>query len=416
MGPSARVADRLGARRGIAGLLGMVVLVGMGEHMAEQFVPKYLVALGGGLLSAAGLNALDNLLGALYSYPGGYLADRIGQRRSLAVFNLMAMGGFALVALVPAWPAVLIGAVFFLSWSAISLPATMGLVADLLPRNRRVLGVSLHALVRRVPKALGPMAGGLLIALYGTVAGVRLAFAGALLLAAMALVLQQRLVPPDPPRSAGRRPPEPNPLRLLTRLSPPLRHLLVSDILIRFCEQIPYAFVVLWVVVPPEQGDALPRIARPVSDAQFGLLCAIEQLTAVLVYLPVAFLADRLGKKPFVLLTFVFFTLFPVALLLAPGFGWLVAVFGLRGLKEFGEPARKALIMDLAPEDAKAATFGAYYLVRDTIVAGAAFAGGLLWALGPATNLLTAAGFGLAGTLWFAVYGRDVNAPAARGT
>ncbi len=46
-----RLADFLGLRRSIAGLLGMCVLVGMGEHMAEQFLPLYLVALGGGFIS-----------------------------------------------------------------------------------------------------------------------------------------------------------------------------------------------------------------------------------------------------------------------------------------------------------------------------------------------------------------------------
>ena len=62
----------------------------------------------------------------------------------------------------------------------------------------------------------------------------------------------------------------------------------------------------------------------------------------MLVYLPVAYMADRVGKKPFVTVTFLFFTGFPVALMFAPSFWWLVPVFVLRGLKEFGEPSRKA--------------------------------------------------------------------------
>ena len=43
----------------------------------------------------------------------------------------------------------------------------------------------------------------------------------------------------------------------------------------------------------------------------FGLLTTIEMATAVLVYIPVAYMADRSTKKPFVLVTFIFFTLFP---------------------------------------------------------------------------------------------------------
>jgi MFS family permease len=131
--------------------------------------------------------------------------------------------------------------------------------------------------------------------------------------------------------------------------------------------------------------------------------------TAALAYIPVAYLADRSTKKPFVLLTFVFFTLFPLVLLLCHSFWPLVGAFVLRGLKEFGDATRKALILDLAPADRQALTFGVYYFVRDTIVSVAALAGGVLWALGPEVNFLTAFAFGLAGTVWFALRGRDVS-------
>src|SRR3989339_195731 len=96
-----------------------------------------ILALGGGAIAIGLLNAMDNLLSALYSFPGGYLADRIGAKRSLLIFNIVAMAGFAVVILVPAWQAVLAGAVLFISWSAISLPATMSLIFKILPRGKR---------------------------------------------------------------------------------------------------------------------------------------------------------------------------------------------------------------------------------------------------------------------------------------
>lgn len=48
---------------------------------------------------------------------------------------------------------------------------------------------------------------------------------------------------------------------------------------------------------------------------------------AVLVSKPVAHLADRSTKKPFVLTTFVFFTLFPIVLLHSNTLEWLIAAF-----------------------------------------------------------------------------------------
>jgi MFS family permease len=375
----------------------MAVLVGMGEKLAERFLPLYLVALGGGVLSVGLLNGLDNLLSALYSLLGGHVSGRIGVKRSLLWFNGLAVVGFAVVVVIPAWPAVLAGSVLFLSWTAISLPATMELVARVLPRNQRIMGVSMHSMVRRVPMALGPLVGGLLIDRLGVEAGVRAAFGVAIVLALVAAVVQQRWIAADPrpapqPADAAPRP------GLLRTMPPALRRLLVADILVRFCEQIPYAFVVLW---------CLTVIESPLSATQFGILTTVEMVTALLIYLPVAWFADRGRKKPYVVVTFGFFTLFPLALFFSRSFWPLVAVFVLRGLKEFGEPTRKALILELAPEDRKAAMFGVYYLLRDVVVSIAAFGGALLWRVDPAVNLLTAFACGLAATVWFAWMGRD---------
>lgn len=393
----------LGLNRGIAGLLAMVILIGLGERMAERFLPVYLLALGGGILSVGLLNGLDNLLSALYAFPGGYLADRLGAKRALLVFNVIALIGFLIVILIPAWPAVIGGSFFFLSWTAISLPATMDLVARALPKNKRTMGVSVHSLVRRVPMALGPLLGGLFIHRWGETAGVRFAFVGAFVLAIVAMVMQQVLIPDRLPGAESATPPERNPVRLFRGMSPALRRLLIADILVRFCEQIPYAFVVIW---------AMKGIPAPVSAFEFGILTSVEMATAILVYIPVAWMADRLGKKPFVVATFVFFTLFPLALSVCRSFWPLVAVFVLRGLKEFGEPTRKALIMDLAPPDRKAAMFGLYYLLRDLVVSVAAFGGAWLWQLGPRVNFITAFVCGAAGTVWFAWRGRDEVAVA----
>ncbi len=389
----------------IAGMLIMVLLVGMGERMAERFLPIYLLALGAGAVVIGLLSALDDWLSALYSFPGGYLADRLGTKRSLLIFNLMAMTGFLIVILIPRWQAVIVGAAFFLSWTAISLPATMKLVANVLPKHHRTMGISAHSFIRRIPMAVGPVLGGTCIAIWGERTGVRIAFGVALVMAAVALVMQQLLIEEDRPGKGGAPRPraEVSPFRVFGQMTPALRSLLVADILVRFCERIPYAFVVVW---------SMKVIAHPVSGPQFGILTAIEMATAMAIYIPVAYLADRTRKKPFVVITFGFFTLFPLALLFCDSFVLLAAAFVLRGLKEFGEPTRKALIMDLAPEGQKAAMFGLYYLIRDLIVGAAALGGGLLWLISPAANFLVAFGFGVLGTLWFALRGRDLQSPA----
>lgn len=379
-----KIGRFFGLQRSMVGLLTMVVLVGLGEKMAERFLPLYLIALGGTPIIIGVLNGMDNLLSALYSYPGGWLADRFGYRKALTIFNVMAMFGYLIVVMFPTWQAVLIGAIFFISWTAISLPATMSLVSSVVPVNKRSMGISMNSIVKRIPMAIGPIMGGFFIVKFGRIQGIRYAFIVAFLFALIALIVQQRFIEekqtPKPKTNAAKR----------KLFSPNLYNLLVSDILVRFCEQIPYAFVVIWVV---ENNH--------VSELQFGILTAIEMVTAMLIYIPVAYLADKSTRKPYVAVTFLNFTLFPLMLSFSRSFALLVVAFIIRGLKEFGEPTRKAMIMDMAPEDMKAKTFGTYYLIRDVIVSIAAFGGAWLWKSSPQLNFYVAAGFGLLGTIYF---------------
>jgi len=389
-----RFIDFFGLKKSVVGVLGMCILIGLGEKMAERFLPIYLVALGGGAYMVGLLNSLDNLLSALYSFPGGWLADRYGTKKSLLIFNLVAIAGYLLVILIPSIWAVMLGSVLFISWTALSLPATMGLISEVLPKNKRTMGVSVHSLIRRIPMALGPVIGGYLITRYGEIAGIRYAFIAALVMALISMIFQETMI----------HEPEKKHLEKIDAseahkplLGPELKKLLTADILVRFCEQIPYPFVVLWCM----------NVNR-VSGIEFGVLSTIEMVTAVLIYIPVAWLADRGTKKPFVTMTFVFFTIFPLFLLYSRSFWMLSAAFFIRGLKEFGEPTRKALIMDLAPEGRKAAAFGTYYLYRDIVVSVGAFSGAILWEISPQANFTGAFVCGLIGTLWFHIKGTDM--------
>ncbi len=360
--------------------------------MGERFLPLYIMALGGTSLAVGFLNAADNLLGAVYAFPGGYLSDRIGYKRSLILFNFAAIVGYLIVILFPFWQAALVGAVLFISWSSVSLPAVMSAISKVLPFHKRTLGVSMHSITRRIPMAIGPLLGGACVQRWGERDGVRVAFGFALGLAVAALLLQHYFLEhiAEPPSAEMHK----NPLKVLALTGPKLKHLLVSDILIRFCEQIPYAFVVIWCI---KRVGATP--------VEFGLLTAVEMFSALLIYIPVAWLVEKnKTKKPYIAITFAFFSAFPLVLMVSKSLYALVFAFIIRGLKEFGEPARKALILDLAPQANKALTYGAYYFARDTVVAAAAFAGGLLWMVSPRLNFICAFACGLAGTAYFLAY------------
>lgn len=390
-----RIADFLGLNKNISAMIILVVLVMLGEKMGERFLPLYILAIGGTNLAVGFLNAMDNLLSALYSFPGGYLSDRIGYKKALMLFTSVAMIGYLIVIIFQSWQAVFIGSVFFIAWSAVSLPAIMSLISKAVPSNKRTMGITIHSIVKRIPMSLGPLLGGFFISVYGTTTGIRISFVTAFVLGLVALAAIHYLMENETvaPKTSSIKD-----LLKLKNFNSDLKNLLVSDTLIRFAEQIPYAFVVIWCV---------NNIG--VTAFQFGVLTAVEMVTSVIVYIPIAYYADRYFKKPFILVTFFFFTIFPLVIYFSGSFAALIIAFIIRGLKEVGEPTRKALIMDLAPEDAKAETFGTYYLIRDVIVSAAALSSAFLWNVSPFTNFFTAFVCGLIGTIWFAIWGKDIK-------
>lgn len=376
---------RWGIERNTAAAAGAMFLLALGENLWRRFLPKYLEALGAPVLAIGAYGSTEDFLDAIYQYPGGWVGDRYGRRRALLLFIGVAALGYVIVALAPTWPVVLLGMVFVMAWSSMASPTLFAVVGDALPSHRRALGFSIQSILRRVPIAVAPTIGGFLIATRGVRGGVRTGLVVAVVLAcaALAVVWQVRLAIPSRHVPLGVR-------DVWRSLPEPLRRLLLSDIFIRTCEGMVDVFLVLY---------ALNVVG--INPPQFGLLIAVQMITAIACYLPVARLADRFGRKPFVVATFVAFSLFPMAVVTAHGLGGLVLAFVIGGLREMGEPARKALIVDLVRPESRGRGVGLYYLIRSLAITPAALLGGALWKVTPALPFFVAGATGLAGTALF---------------
>jgi hypothetical protein len=102
-----------------------------------------------------------------------------------------------------------------------------------------------------------------------------------------------------------------------------------------------------------------------------------------------------------VIATFLAFSFFPVAIVSSRTFPHLILAFVVGGLREIGEPSRKALIVDLAQPHLRARSVGVYYFVRSCAIAPAGFVGGVLWRVAPGIPFYVAGAIGLVGTAIF---------------
>jgi len=378
-------------------LLAAIFLIACGEELWSRFVPNYLRALGASVIAVAAYGTLKDFLDAVYPFPGGLVTARFGFRNALVLFNGLAVVGYICFAIASTWWVLLLALPLVMSWQSFSLPATFSMVGDALPKGERSVAFAYQSIVRRIPIVVAPVIGGSIITAYGVLSGTRTAIFIGVAIGVLALVIQStrynaRAVTQIPFGTL---------LRDVAHLHPRLRRLLVSDIIVRFGQGIGEIFIVLYVV----------RILG-LTSAAFGIYVGLAMATSLLVYVPFAKLADARGREGFVTLTYAFFAAFPLVLAFARTTPMLAVAFVLMGLREIGEPPRKALIVDLAREDRRSTDVGAYYLARGLAVFPASFIGGILWKIDPAYTFETAS---LVAGLGAVVFYFSVARPSVRG-
>jgi len=244
-----------------------------------------------------------------------------------------------------------------------------------------------------VPKMIGPWTGGLLVGI-----SFLLNLWVALGLVVLSVVLQAALLPRMKPTEESVH----TPLgQVLREMPADLRALLTAEIFLRWGDWFIRDFSVLYVV------SVLGR-----SEKEAGFLVGLTSFAALATYVPIAKLIDRASSpKPFIGLTFFLFALFPLNMVLLPRLSEaiglplmaaLVAAFVLNGLRELGEPARKALIASSFPKEIRARAVGLYWGLRSFSFCVAPLVAWLLWRyLGPENMFLVGGIVGMLGTAWF---------------
>ena len=381
-----QLVDYLSLDRNVSVASAAIFMLGLGEELWKKFVPKFLEALGASTPIVGLYGTAEDFFDAVYQYPGGWLADHLGRRKALMLFVSLAAVGYLIYLVSPSWPFLFIGLGLVMAWQSMASPAIFAVIGDSLPRARRAMGFALQSILKRVPIVIAPLAGAALIAQMGIVKGVHLALVISIVLAVLAIVLISNL-------KLNTATPQVTNIRNVWRtFHAVLKRLLISDVIIRTCEGMTGVITILFVTN-----------VKQVAVTRYGTLIAIQMITSILVYIPAGKIADRFGRKPFVILTFLSFALFPLAIVAASNLALLVVAFMIGGLREIGEPSRKAMIVDFAQEGLRARSVGLYYLVRSLSITPAAAIGGLLWKISPEVPFVIAGIIGLIGTLVFAL-------------
>ena len=411
-----RLRTVLALNRTVGIVLVSVLFFGLGEQLWSPFFPAYLQAkVEGGRVGLAALLAvgvyacLRNLFESACYVGGGQLTARLGDRGSLILFGLLTVVGYVVFLTWTAPAAGIVATLLIVGWEPLSVPVTFTTVGATVTRSGQGMAFALQSIQKRLPRIIGPAVAGFVLAAatrhhgdveVGYVVGMRWLVAIALVLALGSLAMQVRWMPHHAPP-----PPGPGALAVVRAFHPILRRLLVAEIFTRWCDWLTREFVVLYLLA-----------VRGADPASVGMLFALQNFVALLTYLPVGRMTAVVGLQPFIGLTFIFFALFPLALAVAPdGYG-LVLAFVVWGLREIGEPARKALITSLLPPPIRAQGVGLYWGLRGVAICWASLVGALVWFWwGPDALLYLAFGFGCVGAAIFYLSAREPRAARSEG-
>ena len=412
-GRLAATADWFGLNRATLAVLSVIGFLGLSEelwsnflslHLKDQAAAKqatnavYTAVIYMGLI-ASGKNLLEGFAYII----GGRVAHKLGPRIALAVSAVPMAIGFSIMLLTREPWAIVVGALLMTHWEPLSVPATFDIVGSEVRKERRTIAFAVQSIQKRLPKVIGPAVGGLALGAVGYWLNLSLAI-GCL---ALAIVLQLALTKRMKPKAVE------TSVRLgeiLRTMPKDLKRLLAAEIFVRWGDWFARDFAVLYVVnMLVERWGWNERDAIETS----GVLLALMATTALITYVPMAKWIDRSqSPKPFITLTFFLFSLFPIALVVLPRLSeslglpvlaGLVMAYVINGLRELGEPARKALISGGFDQRIRARAIGLYWGIRSFAFCPAPLVAAYLWTkIGPDLTFLIGGGIGLAGTAWFA--------------
>jgi predicted MFS family arabinose efflux permease len=405
------VASWLGLNRATLAVLVVIGCLGLSEEIWSNFLSLYFKDLTGAVYKAAAfigvIAAIKNLLEGFGYIIGGSIAHRMGPRIALAVSALpMTVGFTVMLATRDPW-AIAFGALLMTNWEPLSVPATFDIVGSEVPKNRRTIAFAIQSIQKRLPKVIGPAVGGAVFAAIGYWLNLTLAFS----LVGLSVILQMALMK----RMRAKKDPAHVPFRTILRDMPrELRLLLSAEIFIRWGDWFARDFAVLYVVALLTQRFGWSE-ARAAETA--GGLLAVMNLTALSTYVPVAKWVDRSpSPRPFIGTTFLLFAVFPIFLVVLPKLSvalgvpvmvGLIVTFIVNGLREIGEPARKALISTGFTPDVRARAVGLYWGLRSFAFFPAPLVAAYLWQkIGPDITFLIGGAIGLIGTIWYGISNR----------
>lgn len=343
----------------------------------NTYYSLFVLELGGTPFIIGIMEFLTFIALASVQFPGGYLADKHGRKNLVVKLTLAGALANLFCVLAPSWQFVLLGIMLQNVFLGALVPCLQAIVADSIPSEKRGMGFSMFMLVNNAAAIFSPIVAGFLYLRYGLVLGVRVAYSivvAMYLIAAMVRIRLTETLKVDNGKPSLGSVFRDYPKAVKEGLNVWKR--LPQSMLIMFITNAVSAFV--FAIFVPYQVVYATKILH-IDEFNWAFVMMWYTATMVFLALPSGKLADKIGRKKPVLVSWIFFALFPL-LFLAGGLYMLFAAYLFFGASNaLFAAAYQALEADFVPQELRGKEVGCSSFIIFVLMAIGGLIGGFLY-------------------------------------
>jgi MFS family permease len=362
------------------------IFMDFANEIPGTYYSDYVIQLGGSptILGAIMLGSLLAL--ASVQFLGGYLADKYGRRWLVSSLTFGVAISFIFYAAAPSWQFILIGAIIQ-NLCLLYQPALIAMMADSLPPEKRGMGFSILNLIMSVSTTPGPAIALLLVAVYGSIMGMRVAYTIVIILYLAAATVRLKL------KESMKNPEKIDLTEALRSYPKALKEgihvwkvvprstlfLFFSELIMRFSSALTQMLLLVYAFYVLQIGGATNPSALQLARIRWGYVMIALFVCMIILSFPVGKFLDKVGRKiPLIISNLL---MIPAVLLFIFGnYSTLFISMPLFGFSMLlGFSSYQTLLADLVPQAQRGKVTGSMNFFSNVFMALGGAIGGLLY-------------------------------------
>lgn len=362
------------------------ILMDFAGELPGTYYSDYVIELGGSATILGLITLVSMLALASVQFPRGYLADRYGRRWLVSTLTFGVAISYIFYAVAPSWHLILIGATIQ-SLCLLYQPALMAMIADSLPPKKRGMGFSILNLITSVATTPAPVLALLLVTIYGSIMGMRIAYTIVTILFLVAAIVRLRL------KESMKNTEKLNLKEALHSYPKALKEginvwkvvprstlsLFFSTLITRFSFSMTGALFLVYAFYTLQIGGGTDYLALQLARERWGYIMIALFICMIILSFPTGKLIDKVGRKIPLIVSGLL--MIPAVLLFVYGsYLTLFIVLPLIGFTQLlGFSAYQTLFADLVPQAQRGKVTGSMNFFAYIFMAIGGIIGGLLY-------------------------------------